>query len=263
MSLADSAAFGAIREYGQAGAEPLVFIRGLPAESGNPRGVDRIIERLVVRGPARAHRVHAVGRPVNLTSAFGMAEVAELYARLIAERFGRPVAVMGLSTGASVALQLAVDRPELVRTLVVAAGAGRLGGRGRAIQRRYASLLAADDPRATAELASATMNAGRLDPLVRLVSRATPTPGDAESLLALVRAEDGYNVLGRLDRVTAPTLILSGGRDVFYPPDLARETAAQLPTAHHIQYRGRTHGGVPLQPQFSGDIASFLAAHTT
>ncbi|MFI5061456.1 MAG: alpha/beta fold hydrolase [Actinomycetales bacterium] len=262
MSHADSAMFVTIREYGPSAGVPLVFIRGLPAESGDLRGVDRIIERLIVSGPARAHRVHAVGRPADLTSGFDMSEVAELYGRLIVERFRRPVALMGLSTGASVALQLAVDRPELVRTLVVAAGAGSLGGRGREIQRRYASLLAADDRRASAELASATMNAGPLDPLVRLVSRVTPKPGEAESLLALVRAEDGYNVLGRLERVTAPTLILSGGRDVFYPPDLARETAAQLPTSHHIVYRRRTHGGVPLHPRFSDDIAAFLAAHT-
>ncbi|MFF1573446.1 alpha/beta fold hydrolase [Leifsonia sp. NPDC058292] len=251
----------AIEEYGPRNGAPLLFIRALPAETGNPRGVDRVVERLVLRGAARRMRVHAVGRPAFLHPAFTMAEVADVYARLIAERFGRPVALMGLSTGASVALQLAVDRPDLVTTLVVAAGAARLGSRGRAVQRRYLSLLAAGDRRASGELASATMNSRHLDPLVRLVSRATPQPDDAESLIALVRAEDAYDVFDGLHAVTAPTLILSGGRDVFYPPDLARETARRLPHGTHILYRSRSHGGVPLHPRFGDDIADFLAAH--
>ncbi|WP_223694196.1 alpha/beta fold hydrolase [Leifsonia poae] len=248
--------------YGDADAEPLLFIRALPAEIDNPRGIDRVAERFIVRGPSRTHRVHAVGRPAFLPLDFDMSEIAAVYGRLIRERFGRPVAVMGLSTGASVALQLAVDQPDLVKTLVIAAGAARLGTRGRILQRRYVSLLAANDRRAYAELASGTLNSRLLDPLVRLFGRIVPQPDDPESLIALVRAEDAYDVLDGLHRVTAPTLILSGGRDVFYPPEVGRETARRLPRATHIVYPGRPHGGVPLHPHFAGDIAGFLRAQT-
>jgi pimeloyl-ACP methyl ester carboxylesterase len=251
----------ATARYGTAGADPVLFIRALPAEVVNPRGADLLIERLIVRGPARVSRVHAVGRPAHLPPEFDMAEVAEVYARHIRGRFGRPVAVMGLSTGASVALQLAVGHPELVSTLVVAAGAARLSGRGRVIQRRYASLLAARDGRASAELASATMNSRMLDPIVRLATRLAPRPDDTESLISLVSAEDRYDVFDGLHRVSAPTLVISGGRDVFYPPELGRETATRLPRATHIVYRERAHGGIPLHPHFAGDIADFLAAH--
>jgi pimeloyl-ACP methyl ester carboxylesterase len=251
----------AIEQYGPDAGEPLLFIRALPAETGNPRGLDSIVERLVVRGAAREMRVHAVGRPAYLPPVFGMAEVAQVYARLIEVRFGRPVALMGLSTGASVALQLAVDRPDLVTTLVIAAGAARLGGRGRAIQRRYAALLADGDRRAYGELASATMNSRYFDGAVRLAGRFAPRPDDVESLLALIRAEDAYDVLDRLGSVAAPTLILSGGRDVFYPPELADETARRLAHATRIRYPSSAHGGVPVHPHFAGDIAGFLAAH--
>lgn len=251
----------ATASYGRVDSPPLLFIRALPAEVANPRGADLLIERVIVRGPARVMRVEAVGRPAYLPFSFDMAEVAEVYARHIRRRFDGPVAVMGLSTGASVALQLAVDHPELVSTLVVAAGAARLSGRGRAVQRRYAALLEAGDRRATAELASATMNSSHLDPVIRMVARLALAPEDAESLVALVRAEDEYDVFGRLGRVAAPTLVISGGRDIFYPADLGRETARRLPRATHIVYRDRAHGGVPLHPHFAGDIAAFLAAH--
>lgn len=247
--------------YGRVDAPPLLFIRALPAEVDNPRGVDRIMERLILRGPAGVSRVHAVGRPAYLPTDFDMPEIADIYARYLREHFDRPVALMGLSTGASVALQLAADHPALVKSLVVAAGSGRLSARGRAIQRRYVSLLTAADRRAYAELASATMNSKHFDGVVRLASRIAPKPDDPESLIALVRAEDRYDMLGRAHRITAPTLILSGERDVFYPPTLGRETAERIRRASQIVYRGRAHGGVPLHPHFARDIAGFLSAH--
>ncbi len=251
-------AVAAVTEYGPSGAPPLLYIRALPAESGHPRGLDRAVERLILRGAARERRVHAVGRPIALPSRLGMGEIADIYAELLVARFGGPVSVMGMSTGASVALQLAADHPELVSSLVVAAGAGRLSSRGREIQRRYADLLAAGDRRAGAELASATMAAGPLDPAVRAASRLLPLPDDVAGLLAIVGAEDAYDVLDDLDRVAAPTLIVSGGRDVFYPAELGRETAKRLPRASHIVYPGRAHGGVALHPRFAEDVAAFL-----
>ena len=105
------------------------------------------------------------------------------------------------------------------------------------------------------------MNARNLDPVIRLAARLALEPDDPESLIALVRAEDGYDVFERLDRVAAPALILSGGRDIFYPAELGRETARRLRRATHIVYRDRAHGGIPLHPHFAGDIAGFLAAN--
>ncbi|AGW42387.1 hypothetical protein O159_24410 [Leifsonia xyli subsp. cynodontis DSM 46306] len=245
-------------EYGSSSAPPLLYIRALPAESRQPRGFGRALERWVLRGPTRERSVYAVGRPMSLPLDADMSRLAEVYANVVRRRFDGPVSLMGMSTGASVALQLAADHPELVDSLVVAAGAGCLSPRGRAVQRRYAAMLAAGGHRAAAELASATMSSRRLDPLVRAATRLLPAPDDIESLLTILRAEDGFDVRDRLGRVGAPTLILSGGRDVFYPADLGRETAVRMPRATHIVYRDRTHGGVPLHPRFADDIAAFL-----
>lgn len=244
--------------YGDRSAPPLILLRGLPSEPGRPRGLDALTERWIVGGPARSHRVHAVGRPPRLASGMTMAEIAGLYADVLRRRFDSPAALMGVSTGASIALQLATDQPELVSSLVVAAGAATLGASGRAVQRRYAELLGCDDRVATSELAVATVDSRLLAPAVRLVTRLLPRPADPAGLRALVEAEDGYDVRDRLARVPAPTLVVSGGCDVFYPLDLATETARLLPSATHIVYRNRSHAGVPLHPRFARDVGEFL-----
>lgn len=244
--------------YGSPAAPPLVFLRGLPAEPGRARGLDAVTERLILRGPARTRRVHAIGRPPQLAHGATMAEIAGVYAGILRRRFGGPVAVMGISTGASLALQLATDHPELVASLVVAAGAATLGAAGRAVQRRYADLLASGHPAATSELALATLDAPLLAPAVRFVTRVLPGPLDPGGLLTLVEAEEDFDVRDRLRCVGAPVLVVSGGRDFFYPLALASETVRRLPDAKHIVYPGRSHAGVPLHPRFARDVADFL-----
>lgn len=244
--------------YGDPTAPPLVFLRGLPSEPGRARGLDALTERLIVNAPSRTHRVHALGRPARLAPGATMAEVAAVYAAVLRRRFPRPAAIMGVSTGASIALQLAVDHPELVSSLVVAAGAAALGADGRAVQRRYADLLGTGHPAATSELALATMDAPVLASAVRLVTRLLPGPADPAGLRALVQAEEGYDVRDRLGRVSAPVLVVSGGRDFFYPPELAAETVRGLRRATHVVYPNRSHAGVPLHPRFGRDVGEFL-----
>lgn len=244
--------------YGHVNAPPLVFLRGLPALPHAPRGMDVFTERLSLRG-TEGHRVYALGRPAALPEAVTMEEVADRYARLLRQRFdGRPVPVVGTSTGASIALQLAVDHPELVSSLVIVSGAGRLGDEGRLLQRRYADQLEAGDRRADAELALATIDFLGAGSLLRLVEPFLTPPEDVGTLVPLVRAEDGYDILDRADRITAPTLFLTGDRDAFYPPEIVRETARRIPGARVVVHRRCSHGEVVLRPGHGAAVFAFL-----
>jgi pimeloyl-ACP methyl ester carboxylesterase len=60
-----------------------------------------------------------------------MSDISGYLASAIETESDEPVCLTGTSTGGSVVLQLAVDRPELVRALVVVAAAYKLGPRGR------------------------------------------------------------------------------------------------------------------------------------
>jgi pimeloyl-ACP methyl ester carboxylesterase len=67
-----------------------------------------------------------------------MADLASHYATSIEDRFEGAIAILGFSTGSSIAQQFAADRPELVRRLVLAGTACRLGPVRRDAQRRHA-----------------------------------------------------------------------------------------------------------------------------
>ncbi len=93
---------------------PLVVFPGLGMSNENPTGIQRFGEVRLLSPLARAFTVHRVSRRVGLEHGTTMRNLADDYAPALESGFGRAVDVLGISTGGSIALQLAADRPGLV-----------------------------------------------------------------------------------------------------------------------------------------------------
>ena len=208
---------------------PLVMVPGLTPEHDVPSGWQRRIALSAARPLARDFTVYVINRKRGLQPGESMSDIAGHLASAIEHDLGQPVFLQGTSTGGSVALQLAIDRPDLVRRLVVVAAAYRLGPRGRALQAEMARLIRAGEPRQawasgmTAMLPSPLRGPAR--PLSRLVA-GSMIPADPTDVLVTLDAEDAFDVEADLPRVTAPTLVIGGGRDHFYTRELFQGTAA-------------------------------------
>jgi pimeloyl-ACP methyl ester carboxylesterase len=85
-------------------------------------------------------------------------------------------------------------------------------------------------------------------------------PDDPRDMIATIRAEDAFDVTGELHRITAPTLLVAGGRDGFYTPELFRTTARGIPDARVLLYADKGHAGVLTHPPAQGEIIRFLAS---
>ena len=70
------------------------------------------------------------------------------------------------------------------------------------------------------------------------------TAKDQRDMLVTIAAEDAFDVEARLERVTAPTLVLGGTADGFYTRDLFERTAAGIPHGRAVVWEGRSHVGV-------------------
>jgi pimeloyl-ACP methyl ester carboxylesterase len=243
---------------------PLVVFPGIGMTNSNPTGIQRWGELRLLSPLARAFTVYRVGRRVGLKSGPTMADLANDYAVALEEKFGRQVDVLGISTGGSIALQLAADRPTMVRKLVVAGAAYRLSEYGREFQRRTAELSAAGDRRGLARMQAPDVTDSRLGRRIAggLLWLAGPLfirrGWDPSDMIATIEAEDAFDVGERLGEISAPTLIIGGGRDRFYPAELFRETARRVPNARLVIYEDRAHGGAFADKRFGRDIIAFL-----
>ncbi len=224
---------------------PLVVAPGLSSENVNPTGMQRRMTLSWAAPFARHFTVHLVQRRPGLESGATMSDIAADYADAIEDDIGgAPVMLHGTSTGGSVALQLAVDRPDLIRRMVLAAAACRLSPRGRELQAEVALLTEAGDHRRVAALLFGTLAPGPVRPVARGVgwllggSFAVDDPSD---MLTTIAAEDVFDAEPELSKVTAPTLVLGGGADTFYTADLFTRTAAGIPGGRAVVLPDKSH----------------------
>lgn len=231
---------------------PLVSVQGLTPSHDVPRGWERRFALTQARAWADDFTVHVVNRKRGLETGESMSDIAGHLANAIEHDIGQPVFLAGTSTGGSVVLQLAVDRPELVRRLVVISAAYRLGPHGREMQAEMARLVRAGRPRdAWASVMAAGIHPVSLrSPARRLfhLMAGPMVPSDPADLLVTLDAEDAFDVQADLPRVRAPTLVVGGSRDVSYSPALFRDTAEGVQDGRVHLFPGWGHGRASMSP---------------
>jgi pimeloyl-ACP methyl ester carboxylesterase len=60
-------------------------------------------------------------------------------------------------------------------------------------------------------------------------------------MLAMIAAEDLFDVEADLARIDAPTLVIGGTADAFYSEDLFRRTATGIPDGEAVLLEGKDH----------------------
>lgn len=257
-------AFKGGEPYLKVGSEgrPLVYLSGFTHEHVTPTGLGRRITLGTVVPFAQAgYQVYFTNRAPGLPPTTTFADLAASQAEGIREHFGGgPVDVLGHSTGGSLVLQLIADHPDVVRRAVAASAAYRLGPVAKQAQldllhkmerdgRVHAQVLVAGftQNKLLQRLLAVPM---RLAPLLIKASR----PSDP---IAVLRAEDGFDVYDRLPSIQTETLVICGARDYFWTPQMFAETAERLPHGQLVMYPKAGHAIVTMK-QFFADVMAFL-----
>lgn len=260
----------AYRELGSPGGPPVLMLAHLGAtlDEWDPRVIDAL---------ARKHHVVAVDLPgvgASTGSVRGTIKAMADAAVGFMEAMGfTSVDIAGFSMGGFIAQQIALDRPDLVRRLVLA-GTGPAGGHGikRTTGPAYVywdmvrGALARTDAkeflffnRGAEGKTAAKAYLGRLRE--RIMDRDTPITVRAfrtqlKAIQAWGRAEPQ-----NLSLITAPTLIANGNNDRMVPSDLSAGLHRRIPNSRLTIYPNSGHGGVfQHHEQFSSIVLEHLGA---
>lgn len=239
---------------------PLVYLSGFSVEHANPTGYGRWLTLLTLRPFAKAgFEVYFTGRAPRLPSTTTFADLAASLADGLADRFGEPVDILGHSTGGSLVLQTIADRAEVVRRAVVASAAYRLGPVAKQAQLDLLNSLEKDGRFSADDLAAGFTQNRFIQRLLaipmRLMSLAkVPNASDP---IAVLRAEDKFDVYDRLTEIATETLVICGARDFFWTPEMFADTAHLMPHGELIMYPKRGHN-IVTSKQFAADVVSFL-----
>jgi len=249
------------------GPATLVVFQGVQFENRPQSGPAARYSRGLYKPLEAEYTVYVVTRRPGLPQGYSLREMAADYASAIREAFRGPVDVVGLSTGGLIAQHFAAEHRALVRRLAIHSSAYRLGDEAKALQARVARLARESRWLAAYAAIFEFMSPWRqsMPRIARLAAwLAAPLggsllgrPASASDLLVTYAASNDHDFRSRLAEIEAPTLIVAGDRDPFYPPALVRETAAGIRGSRLILYEGVGHPASGRR--FVRDLASFLS----
>jgi pimeloyl-ACP methyl ester carboxylesterase len=203
-----------------------------------------------------------LSRKSNLPKGYSTADMANDYAAVIRDEFnGGPVDVIGESHGGLIAQHLAANNPQLIRRLVIYMSAYRFSPEGANLDLQFAQLASQGKTSEAFRSLAPMLPGNRLKKSLfsflmglsgpRMLNN--PNPAD---LVVEGEAEVLHNSKMQLSQITAPTLVVAGERDYFCPTELLRETAAAIPNAELIIYKGKGHES--LGKPFRRAVLAFL-----
>ena len=172
------------------------------------------------------------------------------------------VHLLGLSMGGMIALQLALDAPELVRSLIIANSAAEL--RPRTPAERFAIwqrflLMRLAGMRQMGQYLARRFFPRPEQAEIRRIFIERWAENDKPAYLATMRALLGWSVADRLPAISQPVLILSAEYD-YIPRYLTDRLCAALPQAQFQRIPDSRHGSPVDQPAlFNRAVLDFLA----
>ncbi len=225
--------------------DPLVLIPGF----GNGMWIwFRQVEELARRFRVVTFDPRGVARSEGRDEAFTIADLADDLAALLDALEVESAHVLGASFGGFVAQEFALEHTARTRSLVLACTS--FGGRGHvAPSPETLAAIASTKGLNTEERVRENLllafspdylgrEAGEVERIIRLRAE-NPVPEYVYT--RQLQAAVGFDAAGRVGRIDAPTLVVTGDADVIVPPENSRNLAAAIPGAELRVVPGGSH----------------------
>ncbi|QSQ19043.1 alpha/beta fold hydrolase [Pyxidicoccus parkwayensis] len=232
---------------------PVLLLHGL-GSSG--RDWELVKPRLAARHRVLIPDARGHGRSETPPGKYGVPLFARDIAALCDALSLRRVHVVGLSMGGMMGLQLAVDRPELVRSLVIINSGPEV--KARTLRRKFDFALRLVVLWLLGPMRMAKILAPRLFPKPEqedLRQRVLDTLGhnDPDAYRRATRGLLGWSVLERIKDVTCPVLVLHSERD--YTPLAEKQAYVDLLPDARLQVLSDSGHAAPLdQPERLAEV---------
>ena len=203
-----------VREHGS--GEPLLLLHGF-LDCGS--AWDPFVARLAERHRVIVMDLRGHGRSTNPSRTFTMRRSADDVLAVLDTLGLRRVRAMGISAGGMTLLHVATRQPERLQSLVLIGATTRFVDQTREFIRDGATREAIPAPVLDMFRQCTSRGEGQLDELLA-------------QFTALGEMRDDPNFTAAdLARITAPTLVVHGDRDEFFPVEIAVEMYRGIPTA--------------------------------
>ena len=239
------------------GKQPLILIQGL-----NTRGIHGAGPSLayMYRIFARDYTVYLFDRRPDVPEGITVRDLASDIAAAMDTLGLTNADIFGASQGGMIAQYLAIDRPDLVRKLVLAVTLSRTNDTVTTViqnwvdwaQQGLMKQLITD----MAEKMYSDAYLRRYRPLLPLLT-ILQKPRDVHRFVVLAKACLTCNAYEELERISCPVFVIGGGQDKVVGSGASEEIARKLRCKVHI-YQHLGHAAYEEAPDFNKRVYEFL-----
>jgi 3-oxoadipate enol-lactonase len=219
---------------------PLILFHSLLSDRAS---FDRIVPKLSERFRVVVPELPGFGQSAVVTG--GLAAVAARMADAVKDAAdGQDAIVLGNGYGGFVALQMAIDHPDVARKLVLADCGAAFSEPGRQAFRNMAAASKAKGLSAITDVAMRRLFAADFqdnNPDLMRDRREAFLRTDTTVFEEACEALAGLDLRPQLSQVKVPVLVLVGEHDEATPPPMSHELAAGLPNARLVVLPGCAH----------------------
>lgn len=175
--------------------------------------------------------------------------------------------IAGISYGASVALQFAIQYPGLVTKLILANGVAATSSWLKAIGDGWNQVATTRDGLMYYNITipyiySPTFYTEHIDWMEQRKELLVPlfsNPEFLDKMTRLTKSAETHDTRSKLSQITCPTLVIAGDSDVLTPPFEQEYIVAKIPTAKLITFPNCGHASMYEQPElFVSTILGFV-----
>lgn len=229
---------------------PVVFLHGLVGLNDHWEDVSRSVSRTARCVMVEFPLLELTGDDCSIHG------VTELTIRFLERHVREPAVLVGNSFGGHVALKIALDRPDLVRGLVLAGSSGLL-------ERTMVSEIQIRPSRDWLNEKIGELFFDRSKMRAEDVDRAhrelTNRRG-ARAIVKLSRSARRNHLGEQIHRIQAPTLIIWGKEDIVTPPEAAQEFLDKITNSRIVWFDRCGHAPMIECPrEFAQAMTDFLA----
>lgn len=240
------------------GSRPFVILPGVAVKSvmqsaGGISGAYRMF--------AEDYTVYVFDRRKNMPDPYSVREMAADTAEVMKALGLADADIFGASQGGMMALCLAIDFPELVRSMVIGSSSAAVDAQISAGTDRWLALAQSGDMAAlTAEMIDvlyAPDTIGKYkELLVHMNDHAEPE--DIRRFIIQTQAIDGFDVSGELDRISCPVLVIGCEGDRVLPAVHSRRLAEQLNAGLYLYGEEYGHCVFDEAPDYKQRMTDFF-----
>jgi aminoacrylate hydrolase len=249
--------------HGTRGKPPLVLVSGL---GGTGASWGSHVERF-----ARDHFVvvpdqRGTGKTTRATTGYTVPQLAADLASLARHLDLGPAHVIGSSTGGAIAQLMALDHPEVVRSLTLGSSFARPDAyllREFELRRK---LMAEMDPHTVYTCYALFLFSPRYtrenpQRVAAWIDRCAAIPAEREIALARIDMIMAHDAFARLGEIRKPTLVIGGDQDFCTPPQLSEELARGISGAERVTMPGGHLIHDEEAEKFFETVRAFIARH--